>query len=153
MNLGQIDDLTTANIGKFHGGSATNIVADEVVLEAEARSHNDQSIEVQVQHMKDTFESTAKEFGGEAHVEIETSYPGFKVEDHEDVTKYAIASAVALGLNGDTCIAGGGSDGNIMNRYGIPSVILGVGYENIHTTSERIATKDLCMLASQILKL
>ena len=35
MKLGQIDDYTTANIGKFHGGSATNIVADEVVLEAE----------------------------------------------------------------------------------------------------------------------
>ena len=34
MKLGQIDDYTTANIGKFHG-SATNIVADEVVLEAE----------------------------------------------------------------------------------------------------------------------
>ena len=32
MKLGQIDDYTTANIGKFHGGSATNIVADEVVL-------------------------------------------------------------------------------------------------------------------------
>ena len=31
MKLGQIDDYT-ANIGKFHGGSATNIVADEVVL-------------------------------------------------------------------------------------------------------------------------
>lgn len=25
--------------------------------------------------------------------------------------------------------------------------------KNIHTTSERIATKDLCMLASQILKI
>ena len=42
MKLGQIDDYTTANIGKFHGGSATNIVADEVVLEAEARSHDNQ---------------------------------------------------------------------------------------------------------------
>lgn len=153
MKLGQIDELTTANIGKFHGGSATNIVADEVILEAEARSHDDQSIQQQVQHMKDTFENTAKELGGEARVEIETSYPGFKVEDHDEVTKYATASAIALGLKGDTCIAGGGSDGNIMNKYGIPSVILGVGYENIHTTSERIATKDLFMLASQILKI
>ena len=27
MKLGQIDDYTTANIGKFHGGSATNIVS------------------------------------------------------------------------------------------------------------------------------
>lgn len=39
MKLGQIDDYTTANIGKFHGGSATNIVADEVVLEAEQDAH------------------------------------------------------------------------------------------------------------------
>ena len=38
MKLGQVDALTTANIGKFHGGSATNIIADEVALEAEARS-------------------------------------------------------------------------------------------------------------------
>ena len=60
MKLGQIDDYTTANIGKFHGGSATNIVADEVVLEAEARSHDNQSIEQQVIHMKETFETTAQ---------------------------------------------------------------------------------------------
>ena len=32
MKLGQVDEITTANIGKFHGGSATNIVADEVIL-------------------------------------------------------------------------------------------------------------------------
>lgn len=149
----QIDDLTTANIGKFHGGSATNIVADEVIIEAEARSHNDQSIEKQVQHMKDTFEQTAKDSGGQAHVEIEKSYPGFKVNDDELVTKIAKESAVTLGLKGNTVISGGGSDGSIINTYGIPSVILGVGYENIHTTSERIAVKDLNMLTSQVLKI
>ena len=33
MHLGQIDQDTTANIGKFYGGSATNIVADKVILE------------------------------------------------------------------------------------------------------------------------
>ena len=33
MRLGQIDQDTTANIGKFYGGSATNIVADKVILE------------------------------------------------------------------------------------------------------------------------
>ena len=60
MKLGQIDKLTTANIGKFHGGSATNIVADEVILEAEARSHNDESIHTQVQHMKETLRRQLK---------------------------------------------------------------------------------------------
>ncbi|MCP6297253.1 peptidase dimerization domain-containing protein, partial [Klebsiella pneumoniae] len=51
MKLGQVDEITTANIGKFHGGSATNIVADEVILEAEARSHDPERIKTQVKHM------------------------------------------------------------------------------------------------------
>lgn len=153
MKLGQVDALTTANIGKFHGGSATNIIADEVTLEAEARSHDDQSINKQVKHMKETFETTANELGGQAEVLVEKSYPGFEVSEADKVTQYAISSALALGLKGDTCIAGGGSDGNIMNQYGIPSVILGVGYENIHTTSERIAIKDMYILTRQIIKI
>ncbi|MDM7881470.1 M20/M25/M40 family metallo-hydrolase [Staphylococcus borealis] len=153
MKLGQIDQYTTANIGKFHGGSATNIVADEVVLEAEARSHNNQSIEQQVAHMKEIFESTAQEFGGEVKVIIEKSYPGFKLNDEDKVTQYAINSAKELGLTGDTVIAGGGSDGSIINTFGIPTVILGVGYEHIHTTSERISIKSLNDLATQIVKI
>ena len=153
MKLGRIDEYTTANIGKFHGGSATNIVADEVVLEAEARSHNDESINQQVTHMKDIFESTAKELGEEAHVRIEKSYPGFKIEDNAEVTQYAINSAKELGLTGDTVIAGGGSDGSIINTFGIPTVILGVGYENIHTTSERISVQSLNQLAQQLIKI
>ena len=69
MKLGQIDNVTTANIGKFHGGAATNIVADEVVLEA-ARSHSDTMIKQQIHHMKETFESTAKALGGAAEVNV-----------------------------------------------------------------------------------
>ncbi|GGG84703.1 M20/M25/M40 family metallo-hydrolase [Staphylococcus pragensis] len=153
MSLGQIDDYTTANIGKFHGGSATNIVADEVIIEAEARSHNDESIDKQVAHMKEVFETTAQELGGQAKVEIEKSYPGFKIEDDNQVTQYAINSAHALGLSGNTVIAGGGSDGSIINTFGIPTVILGVGYEHIHTTSERIAVESLNQLAQQLLKI
>lgn len=153
MKLGQIDDYTTANIGKFHGGSATNIVADEVVLEAEARSHDNQSIEQQVTHMKEIFETTAQELGGEAKVIIEKSYPGFKIENDDKVTQFAINSARELGLAGDTVIAGGGSDGSIINTFGIPTVILGVGYEHIHTTSERISVNSLNQLAKQIVKI
>ena len=39
-----------------------------------------------------------------------------------------------------------------MNQYGIPSDFR-VGYENIHTTSERIAIKDMYMLTRQIIKI
>ena len=128
MKLGQVDEITTANIGKFHGGSATNIVADEVILEAEARSHDPERIKTQVKHMTDVFETTASELGGKAVV-TGGSYPGFKINDNETVVKIAQESARNLGLSANTIISGGGSDGSIINTFGIPSVILGVGYE------------------------
>ena len=152
MKLGQIDDYTTANIGKFHGGLLQNIVADEVVLEAEARSHDNQSIEQQVIHMKETFETTAQELGGEAKVIIEKSYPGFKLENDDKVTQFAINSARELGLAG-YCYCRVSLDGSIINTFGIPTVILGVGYEHIHTTSERISVNSLNQLLNKLSKL
>ena len=38
MPLGRIDSETTANIGRFEGGTQTNIVCDHVQIFAEARS-------------------------------------------------------------------------------------------------------------------
>ena len=69
------------------------------------------------------------------------------------VTNVAKASAIALGLTPNTVMAGGGSDGNIINQLGIPTVILGVGYEHIHTTEERMSINALNLLAEQLIKI
>lgn len=153
MKLGRIDEITTANIGRFEGGSATNIVADKVTLKAEARSHSDERIGQQIEHMKSVVENTVKRYGTNADIEITKSYPGFKVAEDAKVTEIAKESAIQLGLAADTIIAGGGSDGNIINGLGIPTVILGVGYEYIHTTSERMPITSLNQLSQQILKI
>ncbi len=153
MKLGQVDEETTANIGSFTGGSATNIVADEVTLHAEARSHSNEKIEAQIEHMKNVFTETAKAYGCSADIETTKSYQGFKVAEDAKVTRYAIESAESLGLSGNTVIAGGGSDGNIINALGIPTVIIGIGYENIHTTEERMEIKSLNLLAQQLVKI
>lgn len=137
MKLGQVDEITTA----------------EVILEAEARSHDPERIKTQVKHMTDVFETTASELGGKAVVTVEQSYPGFKINDNETVVKIAQESARNLGLSANTIISGGGSDGSIINTFGIPSVILGVGYEKIHTTNERMPIKSLNLLASQVLEI
>ncbi len=78
MPLGRIDEETTANIGRFEGGQATNIVADRVDILAEARSLVPEKMEAQVEKMKEAFESTAASMGGTAKVEVEIMYPGFK---------------------------------------------------------------------------
>ncbi|MCU5746333.1 M20/M25/M40 family metallo-hydrolase [Staphylococcus sp. SQ8-PEA] len=153
MKLGQIDELTTANIGRFEGGTATNIVAEKVKIYAETRSHEESRVLNQAHHMQNIFEQTANDYGTSADVESNVSYPGFKISPEAPVTQLAMAAAKSLNLVPKTVIAGGGSDGSIFNSLGIPTVILGVGYENIHTTSERIAIDSLNLLTGQILKI
>src|SRR5690606_245133 len=81
MPLGRIDEETTANIGRFEGGQATNIVADKAYILAEARSLVPEKMEDQVEKMKSAFEETAKSMGGSADVTVEIMYPGFKYAD------------------------------------------------------------------------
>lgn len=52
MPLGRIDEETTANIGRFEGGKATNIVADHAYVLAEARSLVPEKMHAQVEKMK-----------------------------------------------------------------------------------------------------
>ncbi|MBJ8044668.1 peptidase dimerization domain-containing protein, partial [Bacillus cereus group sp. N17] len=55
--LGRIDYETTANIGRFEGGTQTNIVSDHVQNYAEDRSLINEKIEKQVANMKEAFET------------------------------------------------------------------------------------------------
>lgn len=143
MPLGRIDEETTANIGRFEGGKQTNIVADHVEILAEARSLVPEKMEAQVAKMKEAFETTAKSLGGEAIVDIQVMYPGFSQKAGDQVVEVARNAAKAIGRESKLLKSGGGSDANVIAGFGIPTVNLAVGYEEIHTTNERIAVADL----------
>lgn len=147
MNLGRLDEETTANIGRFEGGQATNIVCDEVTILAEARSIDEAKLNAQTAHMKETFERVAKENGARAEVEVKLMYPGFRVTDEDQVVKIAKAAVEAVDRTPQLGISGGGSDANIIAGFGIPTVNLSVGYEEIHTTNERMPIEELEKLA------
>lgn len=151
MPLGRIDEETTANIGRFEGGGPTNIVCDRVEILAEARSLLPEKMEAQVQKMKDAFESVAKDMGGKAEVEIEVMYPGFKYGEGDHVVEVARRAASKIGRNSELSKSGGGSDANVIAGFGIPTVNLAVGYEEIHTTNERMPIEELNKLAEMVI--
>jgi tripeptide aminopeptidase len=150
MPLGRIDHETTANIGSFAGGQQTNIVCDHVEIHAEARSLIASKMEAQVAKMKEAFESTAKELGGSADVNVTIMYPGFKHRAGDEVVEIAREAAASIGRKSQLLESGGGSDANIFASFGIPTVNLAVGYEEIHTTKERIAIDELVKTAELI---
>jgi tripeptide aminopeptidase len=145
MSLGRIDEETTANIGRFEGGAGTNtnIVIDHVEILAEARSLIPEKMEAQVEKMKDAFERTAEEMGGKAHVEVKVMYPGFKFDHGDHVVEIAKQAVEKIGRKPELQQSGGGSDANIIAGFGIPTVNLAVGYEEIHTKNERMPIEEL----------
>lgn len=153
MPLGRIDHETTANIGRFEGGTQTNIVCDRVDILAEARSLVPEKMNEQVQKMKDAFETVAKAMGGRAEVEIDVMYPGFKYGDGDHVVEVAKRAIKSIGRNPELQTSGGGSDANVIAGFGIPTVNLAVGYEEIHTTNERMPIEELEKTAELVVAL
>ncbi|WPZ17305.1 tripeptidase T [Geobacillus subterraneus] len=150
MPLGRIDEETTANIGRFEGGTQTNIVCDRVDILAEARSLVPEKMEAQVAKMKEAFETVAAEMGGRADVEVEVMYPGFKFSDGDHVVEVAKRAAANIGRPCELQRSGGGSDANVIAGFGIPTVNLAVGYEEIHTTNERMPIEELVKLTEMV---
>lgn len=151
MPLGRIDKETTANIGRFEGGTQTNIVCDRVDILAEARSLVPEKMEAQVQKMKVAFEETANQMGGRAEVEVTVMYPGFKFSDGDHVVEIAKRAAAKIGRESKLEQSGGGSDANVIAGHGIPTVNLAVGYEEIHTTNERMPIEELVKLTEMVI--
>lgn len=153
MKLGRIDEITTANIGQFEGGKATNIVCDEVLILAEARSIDKEKLDQQTTHMKETFEQVATELGGSAQVDVQLMYPGFSVTEDDKVVQVAMRAVEAIGRKIELGVSGGGSDANVIAGFGIPTVNLSVGYEEIHTTNERMPIEELEKLADLLVEI
>ncbi len=138
---GRIDEETTANIGVIKGGSATNIVPDVVEVWAEARSHNEEKLERATEELLAPFRKIAD--GGSCDIEILREYDAYSLDETEPVVEVVREACTRAGLQADLVATGGGSDGNNFNRMGLPSVVLGVGMTDVHTTSESIRIVDL----------
>ncbi len=153
MKLGRIDHETTANIGSFKGGVATNVVCDRVDILAEARSLNEEKLHKQLKQMEEALNKAAQHFETTIDFDYEIMYPPFRYDAGSTIVKVAEKAVQAIGRKPKLVESGGGSDANVMNGYGIPTVNLGVGYEKIHTTSERISIGEMLKSVELVVEL
>ncbi|MGQ9497114.1 MAG: M20/M25/M40 family metallo-hydrolase [Desulfotomaculales bacterium] len=143
MRLGRIDEETTANIGEITGGKATNIVPERVVLRGEARSLDDAKRAKATADICRHIEEGAQRAGARAEIKVELLYPSFALRPEDPVVRAAVRAASACGLPVQLEQSGGGSDANIFNNRGIPTVNLAIGMQKVHTTEECIAVEDM----------
>ncbi len=145
LDLGRIDEDTTANVGIIRGGEGINIVPEEVTLEGEVRSFDRL-------RMKDTLNRIFAAFNGLEKVEVSNSsellFDLISV-DEEDITARIIKETMEkCGYTPRFVRVGGGSDANAFGEKGLKALNIGIGCLNCHTKVEEIALKDLCSAAN-----
>lgn len=153
--MGRIDQESTCNIGTIKGGLARNIVPDEVVVDGEVRSLDDEKLKLFTGRLADSFQKTVEREGGTVETEVETMYGGYSISEDDPILQLLQKAASRLGIPVNLHSTGGGSDTNIINGKGIPTVDISVGMSSVHSTAEQIAISDMvkaCGLVIEIIR-
>jgi tripeptide aminopeptidase len=148
MRLGRLDEETTANIGVLRGGTAPNVVAERCSLEGEARSHDAVKVTEQTEHMVQTIAAEAAAAGVDVEIDVHEAFRGYRHEADSPLLAIGAEAAALAGLQARRVDGGGGSDANVFNAAGLPALTLGVGFENAHSSQERMSLERLGELAA-----
>jgi tripeptide aminopeptidase len=134
----------TSNVGVIRGGEATNVVTPRVDLLAEARSHDPVFRGRIVREIRRAMEKASRTVrnrqgvAGSVEISDRLDYEAFLLPK-DDVSIRAAEEAIRA-VGGEPCraVSNGGLDANWMTARGIPTVTLGCGQSDPHTTSERL---------------
>jgi tripeptide aminopeptidase len=138
----------TSNVGVIHGGEATNVVTDKVMIRAEARSHDPPFRRRIVSEIRRAFERAAKKIrstsGETGRIEFEgqLDYEAFRLPMDSPAVLAAQRAVHAQGIEPELAISNGGLDANWLTLHGIPTVTLGCGQRAIHTVDEELDIPD-----------
>jgi len=160
LRLGKLDKESTANIGVIEGGAASNIVPESVRIKAEVRSHKVSLLEEYTDHIRSVFQAEIDNWSDPEGVvagrpslvfTVIDDFPILKLDQDSAVIQRVATAAAALGRKLDYVTAGGGSDANIFNGYGLQCAILSTGMDKVHSTQETIKLSDMALTAELIL--
>lgn len=161
MKLGRIDEETTANIGIIQGGAATNIIPNYVYVKGESRSHNEEKLAAQTNHMRDCFRKAAEKFSleidgkkisGRIEEKIWRDYDKMDVSEGSPIVRSVTQAAKKLAFKVQTKATGGGCDANVFNKKGLVVANLGTGMHDIHTVKESLDIDEMTQAAEIVLE-
>ena len=160
--FGRIDKDSTVNFGTIQGGAASNIVPEEVTIEGEVRSHSTQRLEQLTREVEQAFVQTIRDWqdpSGEARgipeldFRVEPDFPVMQLRMEDEVIQRVDQAAQSINMEMQFEVAGGGSDANIFNGYGLETAIIATGMTHVHSTDEQVSLQDMVDLTRLILAL
>lgn len=147
MQLGRIDTETTANAGVLSGGDAANIIPSQTKLTLQVRSLDRVKFETHRNALISRCRDGAEAFDGTIDVETVGSTTGYRFDAADAPVQRAESAIRATGLEPWRSTTCGGSDANEFNAKGLPTLVISVGYLDIHTDKESMPINELVRLA------
>jgi tripeptide aminopeptidase len=143
MELGRLDDETTANVGLIQGGTASNVVPGSCRIEGEARSIAGEKAAASVGSMVDACTWAAGEHDCDVDVEVTEVFRSYRVGADAAPVRLALSALRRAGHQPELVATGGGSDANALRAAGFDCVLLANGTEANHTPQERVSRETL----------
>jgi tripeptide aminopeptidase len=148
MELGRLDEETTANIGVIDGGTATNVVPGRCRIGGEARSIDAGRAAAVAGAMSDACAWAAGEHGCDLDVRIEEEFRGYRIPSGSPALALAEAGLRRAGIEPERVTTGGGSDANALIAAGLDCVLLANGTAANHTSQESVPAANLDRMLS-----
>lgn len=163
----RLDEFSTANLGIIRAGTAVNVIPGTAYAEYEIRSHDEDLLDFHLNRALTTIEASVREArifisravsGGigddsagqeplrKATVEVDVvnCYESYRIGEDSLPYRLLRKAVGASGLDFSATLAQGGSDANIYNAQGLPSVVLGCGMHGVHCSNERASLDEMC---------
>jgi len=146
MELGRLDEETTANVGMIEGGTASNVIPGRCRIEGEARSLDDGRASTTIGAMVDACTWAASEHECDVDVEVTEMFRGYRLPSRAPPVLIAGAALERCGVAAREASTGGGSDANALNARGFAAVLLANGTEANHTPEESVAVERIAQM-------
>jgi tripeptide aminopeptidase len=146
MQLGRLDEETTANVGDIRGGAgATNVVPDRCTVLAETRSLSESRVEEVVAEIVDRLHDAANvpAYACDLDVTVERLFTGYRHPASAPAVVVAEEALRACGYTPKRILTGSAADANAFEAAGFPCVNLANGTERNHEPTERVSVAAL----------
>lgn len=149
IELGRLDDQTTANVGTISGGTAANVVAERCSATFEARSLDEARAGAVVSEILDALTEAASDGGCDVETTVEQLFRAYSLPRGAPAVRAAADALEALGIEPRPIATGGASDASVLVERGIPVVNVANGTERNHQPDESV-TVDALVTAYEV---
>ncbi|HET6997809.1 MAG TPA: M20/M25/M40 family metallo-hydrolase [Solirubrobacterales bacterium] len=146
MELGRLDEKTTANVGLIEGGTSGNVVPGHCWIQAETRSLDIARAAEVAGQISDACAWGASEHGCDVDVRLEELFRGYEVPSSSAALLLAEAGLRGAGVEPVRTAIGGGSDANVFRLDDFDCVLLANGTDAVHTADEHVPAASLAKM-------